>query len=270
MTGRFQNAVVVVTGGGARSPRALGIGEATCRLFAEEGATVVVVDHDEELAQRTVEQLESNGEVIAKTADVTDETAVEELATFCNNQFGTVDVLVNNAGIRIDPSPVTEVDGDTIDRIFDVNLKGMVRCCKHLIPLLSREEGGAVVNVSSANANVGRRGWTQYDASKAGVLGFTRDLACDHAAAGIRANAVSPGWTITDYHLPADETEAAALIEEQSARRPDGPGILKRNAMPREQAKAILFLASEDASYITGTNLHVDGGLNAVGHRIDS
>lgn len=89
-------------------------------------------------------------------------------------------------------------------------------------------------------------------------------MAADHAADGIRVNAVSPGWTITDYHLPEDDDEAEAAIERDSARRPGGPGVLKRNAMPAEQAEAILFLASDRASYITGTDLHVDGGLVAV------
>jgi NAD(P)-dependent dehydrogenase (short-subunit alcohol dehydrogenase family) len=127
-----------------------------------------------------------------------------------------------------------------------------------------------VVNISSANATVGRSNWAPYDASKAGLLALTRDMAADHAADGIRVNAVSPGWTITDYHLPADDEEAEALVEEWSSRRPDGPGVLKRNAMPEELAEAILFLASERASYVTGTNFHVDGGIEAVGHGHDS
>lgn len=176
---------------------------------------------------------------------------------------------MNNAGIRIEAGPVTDVNTESIERLVDVNLTGVMRACKHLVPIMADGDGGAVVNVSSANARIGRPGWGPYDASKAGLLALTRDMAADHVEDGIRVNAVSPGWSTTDYHLPTDDDEAETVIEENSSRRQNGPGILKRNALPEEQAEAILFLASERASYVTGTNLHVDVDINAVGHGHD-
>lgn len=262
--------VAVVTGAGARSDRALGIGEATAIRFAEAGATVVVVDVDAEMAERTERLIEADGgEAVAVETDLTDSDDVAALADAVEERFGRLDALVNNAGIRIEGGPVTDVDIEAIERIVDVNLTGVVRACKHLVPLMAETGGGAVVNVSSANAEVGRSGWGPYDATKAGLLALTRDMAADHAADGIRVNAISPGWTITDYHLPGDDEEAEELVEEWSSRRPGGPGVLKRNAMPEEQAEAALFLASERASYVTGTNLHVDGGIDAVGQGHD-
>ncbi|WP_224332680.1 SDR family NAD(P)-dependent oxidoreductase [Haloprofundus halobius] len=266
----LEDKIAVVTGAGARSDRALGIGETTAIRFADAGATVVAVDVDGELAERTVQLIEENGgEAVAVETDLTDGEAVAALGDAVEERFGRLDVLVNNAGIRIEGGPLTDVDTAAIERIVDVNLTGVMRACKHLVPLMANTGGGAIVNISSANAEVGRSGWGPYDASKAGLLALTRDMAADHAADDIRVNAVSPGWTITDYHLPADDEEAEPIIQEWSSRRSDGPGILKRNAMPEEQAEAVLFLASERASYITGTNLHVDGGLDVVGHGHD-
>lgn len=271
MPGQFDNEVVVVTGAGARTERGLGIGVATARAFAEEGAHVVAVDVDEEMARRTVDLIEEDGgpEAIAVRTDVTDPEAVENLAATCEDEFGRVDTLVNNAGVRISTGPLSELDREEIDFIIDVNLKGAIRCCRHIVPLIAESGGGSVVNVSSSNAEVGRPGWAPYDSTKSGLLGLTRDMACDHADQGVRVNAISPGWTITDFHLPEDEEEAEQKLEEWSSRRPEGPGILKRNAHPDEQAEAILFLASESASYITGTNLHVDGGIDVVGSSPD-
>lgn len=266
----FSDTIVVVTGAGARTDRALGIGEATALKFAEAGATVVAVDIDPKMANRTADLIEDQGgEAVAVDTDLTDSEEVAALADAVAERFGRLDVLVNNAGIRVPAGPVPELDGDEIEQVIDVNLTGVIRTCKHLLPLMAETGGGAIVNISSANAEVGRANWGPYDASKAGLLALTRDMAADHGTDGIRVNAVSPGWTITDYHLPADDDEAQAVIDEDSTQRPDGPGVLKRNAMPDEQAEAVLFLSSERASYITGTNLHVDGGIDAVGHGHD-
>lgn len=270
MADRFDGAVAVVTGGGAHTERALGIGEATCKQFAREGATVVVTDVEAAMAERTVaaieDENESSGRAVAREMDVTDEESVEDVLEWCESEFGSLDALVNSAGIRVPAEPVAEADVETFDDIYRVNLRGMAVTAKHAVPLLAREDGGAIVNVASANATFGRENWSQYDATKAGVLGLTRDMACDHASDGIRANAVSPGWTTTDYHLREYEGDPEEFVEEQTSRRSDGPAILQRNAHPREQASAICWLASEEASYITGADIPVDGGLTAAGH----
>lgn len=266
---RLQDTVAVVAGGGAHTERVFGIGEMTACRLAEEGATVVVADITEEMAQRTVDRIErdSDSEAIAVEVDLTDEESISELASTCEDRFGSIDVLVNNAGIRIEPGPVTEATTENWQSIFDVNLKGIADCCKHLIPLM--DQGGSIVNVSSANAQLGRKNWALYDATKAGVLGLTRDMACDHAEQGIRVNAVLPGPTVTDYHLQGtDEADIESLIEERTTRSADGPAILGRHAHPRELANGILFLASDESSFVTGASLNVDGGLTAAGYDV--
>ena len=257
---RLAGDTAVVTGGGA------GIGEATCLRFAEEGARVVVVDRYESDAAGTVESIAEAGgpEALAVEADVSDESRVEAMAERVADRFGSADVLVNNAGIRVDPVPVTEADEGSWDRILGVNLKGTAFCSKHVLPLMA-DDGGSVVNVASVGAGTGREGWAQYDSTKGGIVSMTRDMACDHAAEGIRVNAVSPGWVITDYHL-GDRTgeEAAAYVREKTTRGGSDDGILKRAAEPREVADAILFLASEESSFVTGIELPVDGGSSVV------
>lgn len=263
MGDRLAETVAVVTGG------ARGIGEATCRRFAAAGADLAIVDRDGDAATAVARSIESDTGVraIGIEADVGDEPAVEAMAEAVDSAFGHVDVLVNNAAIRVEPRPVTEADEESWDRIVAVNQTGVAVCAKHIVPLMA--DGGSIVNVASNGASVARPNWSQYDATKGAVVSMTKDMACDHAGEGIRVNAVSPGWVITDFHLPEDETTAREFFAEKTVPHPEGPGILKRAAEPREVADAILFLASEAASFVTGTNLAVDGGVSAVGNGLD-
>jgi len=281
MSGRLAGDVAVVTGGGA------GIGEAACLRFAEEGAHVVAVDWDGEAARETAETIEEAGgpAALGVETDVSDEAAVEAMAATVADEFGRVDVLVNNAGIRVDPKPLTEADEASWDEILGVNLKGYAFCAKHLLPLMAEDgagesvggdsdrtasgdagrDGGSVVNVASIGASWARPGWTQYDATKGAIVSMTQDMACDHADQGIRVNAVSPGWVITDYHV-GDRTgeEAERYIEEHTTRGGHDGNILERAAKPGELADAMLFLASEESSFLTGVNVPVDGGASVV------
>jgi NAD(P)-dependent dehydrogenase (short-subunit alcohol dehydrogenase family) len=249
---RLNGKVAVITGGGS------GIGEATAKRFAAEGARVVILDRDPEGGERVAGEIRgAGGEAAFLRAEVSREADALALAPFTIEKFGALHILVNNAGARV-YGPVTEATEESWDLILGVNVKALGLCAKAAIPEIAKAGGGAIVNVSSANGVKGRSGMAQYDATKAAVLGLTRALAHDHAAQGIRVNAVCPGPTITQFHLK----RAAARGMTEADLRAYQPGLLKRQAEPREIAAAILFLASDEASYITGTTLMVDGGLS--------
>lgn len=251
--GQLDGKVTVVTGGGS------GIGEATAKRFAAEGARVVVLDRDPEGGERVAGEIRrAGGEAAFLRAEVEREAEALALGPFAVERFGALHVLVNNAGARV-YGPVTEATEESWNLILGVNVKALGLCAKAAIPEMAKAGGGAIVNVSSANAIKGRSGMAQYDASKAAVLGLTRSLAHDHAAQNIRVNAVCPGPTITQFHL---KRAAERGITEAEIRAQNKPTLLKRQAEPREIAAAILFLASDEASYITGATLMVDGGLS--------
>lgn len=257
---RFTDKVVVVTGGAA------GIGRAAAELIAAEEGSVVVADLDQGLAEETAGALLGLGapRTVAVRVDVAQEEEVRSLADRCRTEFGRVDVLINNAAARL-WGPVTEATVESWRQIVAANLISVGLTGKHLIPLMPA--GGAIVNVSSANGIVGRSGMAQYDATKAGVLGLTRAMACDHADARIRINAVLPGPTLTDFHKNRLRAEGREVDLGRLEPHEGGPGIMRRQARPVEIAHPIVFLASDDASYITGTTLSADGGLAAVsGH----
>src|SRR5438128_9976050 len=249
--GQLNGKVAVVTGGGS------GIGEATAKRFAAAGARVVVLDRDTEGGERVTREIrEAGGEAAFLRAEVAVEAEALALAPFAVERFGALHVLVNNAGVRV-YGPVTEATEESWDQILAVNVKALGFCAKAAIPEMARAGGGAIVNVSSANAIKGRAGMAQYDATKAAVLGLTRSLAHDHAAQGIRVNAVCPGPTITQFHI---NNAARRGVSEAELRAQGKAGLLKRWAEPREIAAAILFLASDEASYITAATVMVDGG----------
>lgn len=260
MSGRLADKTAVVTGGGA------GIGEATCQRLAEAGADIVAVDIDGAAAEATADSIESDYDqtAIGVECDVGDPTAVEQMADTVKETFDTVEILVNNAGIRVEPSPVTEAPEERWDKILAVNLRGVARCSKFIIPLM--ENGGAVVNIASSGGHIGRPGWSLYDSSKGAVISLTQDMAHDHYSDDIRVNAISPGWIITDYHI-GDRTgeEAEQFVEEKTTPGATDIGIMERAAKPRELANAILFLASDEASFMTGVNVPVDGGASVTG-----
>jgi NAD(P)-dependent dehydrogenase (short-subunit alcohol dehydrogenase family) len=253
---RLQEKVAVVTGGGS------GIGEATARLFAEEGARVLIVDRDPEGGERVRAAIAAaGGQAAFLRAELAREAEALAIGPAVLAQFGQVDILVNNAGHRI-YGPIHEADEGSWDEILAVNVKSLAFCAKAVLPVMIRAGRGSIVNVSSANGVVGRGGMAQYDTTKAGVLGLTRSMANDYAAHGIRVNAVCPGPTLTQFHLK----RAAARGVSEAEVRASGhkAGLLKRWAEPREIACGILFLASDEASYVTGISLMVDGGMSAT------
>lgn len=259
VAGRLAGKAVIVTGGGG------GIGEATARLFWEEGALVSLLDRDGEAAVRAARAIDPDGErTLALEADLAREPAAAQAVQATVERFGRLDVLANVAGVRV-WGPVTEVTPESWDAILDGNLRAVAYCCKFAIPAMARSGGGSIVNVSSANAIVGRKGMAQYDASKSALLALTRAMACDHAPEGIRVNAVCPGPTLTGFHVRRRAAAKGVSLEQAEAelRAAGAPAtLLKRQAEPREIAYAILFLACAESSYVTGATFMIDGGLS--------
>ena len=257
MGDRLAEKVALVTGGGG------GIGRATVELFVREGAAVVAVDAVEETVRRVALDVDRSGErVLAITADLTQEAECERAVREAVARFGRLDVLVNNAGVRV-YGPITEASAESWEFIIRVNLLAAAYCAKYAIPEMARTGGGTIVNVSSTNAVVGRPNMAQYDATKAALLALTRDMACDHAEQNIRVNAICPGWTVTPFHVRRQaELRGVSPEQAEAALKAEGyDNILKRKAEPIEIAYGILFLACPESSFVTATALMVDGGM---------
>ncbi len=254
--GRLSGKVAAITGG------ASGIGEATARLFAEEGAQVAIADLDADRGRRITDEIRATG-----TGAVFVETHTEreaEATAFirrARGEFGRLDVLVNNAGMRLYQT-VVDASEESWDAILGVNLKGYAFCARAAIPEMIRTAGGSIVNVASIRAVVAGRKMVQYDTTKAAVVGLTRAMALDHAAEGIRVNAVCPGPIFTPFH-ERRAIAAGKTLEEFKAEFGSGT-MLNRPGTPREVAACIRFLASDEASYVTGACLFVDGGQTAL------
>lgn len=251
---RFAGKVVVVTGAGH------GIGRASADRFAAEGAEeVVAVDVDGRGAEASARLIrERGGRAHAVVADVSDEAAVDLLRRELADRHGRVDVVHNNAG-RLRSARVTELTSEEWDLTFAVNVRSMFLVCRALIPLML-PEGGAIVNTASSSGLVGEAATPAYNASKAAIINFTRQLAADYSRERIRVNCVCPGWVPTGFNDPvlSDMTDAE-VAEMVTTMVPMG-----RQARTEEIAAAVAFLASDDASYVAGHALVVDGGLTAV------
>jgi 2-hydroxycyclohexanecarboxyl-CoA dehydrogenase len=254
--GRLDGRIAAVTGG------ASGIGEATVRRFVAEGAKVAFCDRDGERGRRVAAELETAGATVAFTeADVGTEAACLAFVNGAADKFGRLDILVNNAGIR-KYEKIDVASAASWNEILNVNLMSYAFCAKAAIPLMRRAKGGAIVNVASVRSVVAGGGNLQYDTTKAAIAGLTRALAADHSPEGIRVNAVGPGPIFTPFHERRLEA-AGESVAQYNASAAKGT-MLKRPGRAEEVAAAILFLASDDASYVTGALLFVDGGMTAM------
>lgn len=258
MADRMQNGIAVVTGGSG------GIGAATARLFAAEGAAVAIVDLDpervREVAASIVDEV-PGAAVLPVAADISSEDEAERAVAETVAAFGGLTTLVNNAGVR-EYGALAEASRESWRRIIGVNLLGTANCAKAALPELRKADAASIVNVSSAHAVVGRKGMGQYDATKAAIVSMTRTWAWEEAEHGVRVNAVCPGGTLTPYHV-ARYTAQGVSEAELRARQADAC-LLGRWAEVREIAYPILWLASDEASFVTAATLMVDGGKAGI------
>ena len=239
--GLLENKIAVITGGGR------GIGKATAKLFTNEGATVVIAEFDEVSGQSTANEL---GAHFIKT-DISNEESVNALFNFVSSELGQLDILVNNAGILAD-STLKKLDPDSFDAVINVNLRGVYLCGRAAADIMIEQGSGVILNASSVVAHHGNFGQTNYVASKAGVIGITKVWARELGKDGIRVNAVAPGFIQTNMTAGMPEK----VVDMMGEKVP-----LKRWGQPEDVANAYTFLASDEASYITGAVLNVDGGV---------
>lgn len=245
--GRFEGRVAIVTGGGS------GIGLATADEFAAEGAHVAVLDFD-------LSTMPARPGFLCLQVDVRQEGEVAGALAQVIARWGRIDTLVNSAGIDR-PTPVGELTGEIWDAVLDTNLKGSFLTSKHALPALARS-GGSIVNVASQLALVASPLLTAYIASKAGVLGLSRTLAVEAAKDGVRVNAVCPGAVETPMLMK--QFAGGGAGHQGSLAELEAKHVLGRLGQPREIARPILFLASDDAAFMTGSVLVVDGGYTAL------
>jgi len=254
--GQLTGKVAAVTGG------ASGIGEATVRRFVAEGARVAFADWDGDRGHRLAADIAAaGGNVTFTEADVADEAAAMAFVRKAGESFGRLDILVNNAGIRMYQT-VVDATAESWDKILGVNLKSYAFCAKAAVPLMRRAGRGSIVNVASVRSITAGNNTIQYDTAKAAIAGLTRGLAMDHSPEGIRANAVCPGPIFTPFH--ARRIQSAGQTVEQYNQDAATRTMLRRPGTPEEVAACILFLASDEASYVTGSLLFADGGLTAM------
>lgn len=251
------NPVVIITGAGS------GIGRACALRFAGEGARVVVVDRTDEDGRKTVGILKSGGaEAVFVHADVAEEDQCRRFAEAAVDAFGRIDCLVASAGIRVFGTLLESTEADW-DKILGVNLKGVSFSCKAVLPRMIEQRSGAIVLIGSTSAMTGRTNMPLYDATKFGILSLTRSLAATYGKDGIRANAVCPAFTLTDFHFKKAAAQGISAREVRELNR--GYGLLGRAGEPEDVAAAVSFMAGKDASFITGQYLIVDGGYSIGG-----
>src|ERR1051325_9960540 len=256
--GRLDGKVAMITGG------AEGIGAAAARLFCREGARVALLDIDgqrveEEAALISREIVPSL--ILPLVADVSSREQTCGAVSRALREFGGLNVLVNNAAAR-EYFQLAEAPEASWQRIIATNILGVANCCQAALPALRSTIGASIINISSVFGVVGRKGMGQYDATKAAILSLTRTLAAEEAEYGIRVNAVCPGSTLTQFTL--GRAKARGMTEEELKVKGFAPCLLNRWATPEEIAYPVLWLASDEASFISGAALMVDGGLSKI------
>ncbi|BAT93445.1 hypothetical protein LR48_Vigan05g014200 [Vigna angularis] len=264
-TPRLSGKVALVTGG------ADGIGESIVRLFHSHGAKICIVDVQDNLGKQVCESLNDEANVVYFHGDVTVEEDVSHAVDFTVDRFGTLDIIVNNAGISGSPSPdIREADLSEFDKVFSVNVKGVFHGMKHAARIMIPNKKGSIVSLASVASVIGGLGPHAYTGSKHAVLGLTKNVAAELGKHGIRVNCVSPYGVATALsmaHLAEEERteDALAGFRDFTGRMGNLQGV---ELTTNDVANAVLFLASDDARYISGDNLMVDGGFTSVNHTL--
>ena len=251
---RVENRIAIVTGAGS------GIGQASAIRLAEEGATVICADINGEAVNANVKQIIDSGlKAEGQVIDISDSKACTELVDSTAARFGSVDILVNNAGVNL-PGVFHEVTNETIDRTLNVNVKGAMYLTRAALPHMLKNQRGSIVNMSSVNGLVSEPYLSVYSASKGAIVMFTRGIALDYAKTGIRCNAICPGWVDT----PINHAHAKMLGGlDHVYKTIDSFQPIGRPGTSREIANVVLFLASDESSFMTGSIVSADGGMTA-------
>lgn len=250
---RLKNKVAIVTGA------ADGIGLSIAKAFAEEGAIVVMSDINEEKCKQEANVLsQQSSNVLPLFCDIGDTDSVNAMVNTCVKKFGKIDILVNNAAVAI-PGTVTEMPEDDWDKLMNINLKGAFRCIKACLPYMISATQGSVINISSTQAHRSWDNWTAYAAAKGGLLSMTNQLAGQFGSKNVRFNSISPGAILTPMNQKRVEKEGEQFLQ----------GSINQAAMLRlgnskEVAMTAVFLASDEAGFITGEDIIIDGGLSTL------
>ena len=260
MAGRLEGKVAIVVGAGQQPGETMGNGRAVAERFAEEGATLLLVDINEEWAEATRAAVERHGRPASTLrADITKEEDCAAIARVCVERYGRIDVLHNNVGRSKGDRKTAEMDAEMWDVIMAMNLKGMFMTCKHVLPQMVAQRSGCIVNISSTSS-LSARPTVTYKTSKAGVNALTQHIATENARYGIRANVILPGLIDTPMAIERRAQERGVSREVVRAER-EALVPMGRMGSAWDVANAAVFLASDEAGYITGVILPVDGGL---------
>ena len=263
---RLQGKIAIVVGAGQSPGEGIGNGRATVLRFAQEGARILAVDRDLAAAEETVAlAVKEGGECIAFMADVTREATLAAAMEEAVKRWGRIDILHNNVGVSIagGDQPLLELTEEAFDRVSAINLRGTIMACKQVLPIMRRQRAGAIINISSVAARENTYPLVAYKATKAAMIAFTEQLALQNAAYGIRANCILPGLMDTpmavDTRARASNRSRAEVAAERDAKVP----LRGKMGTGWDVANAALFLASDEANFITGVALPVDGGALA-------
>lgn len=253
----LKDKVAIITGGSG------GIGVATAKLFAEEGAKVVLVDLNAQALDEAAKELQLDpNQYLLVAADVSKEENVANYVKQTMDKFGRIDVLFNNAGIEGQSAPIAEQTAENLDNVLNVNIKGVFFGMKHVLPIMIEQKTGSIINTSSIAGWIGFPGISPYVASKHAVIGLTKNAALEYAQTGVRINAISPAPIETRMMRSVEAGQNPEKAEEM--RKAYTEAIpMKRYGEPEEVAELALFLASDRSSYITGTTILIDGGYVA-------